>query len=127
VPRLIVFGGIAALFLLVLGGAARSAGDSPKDGPIEGNAKQGAEDIINIGCGACHVIPGISGAAGLVGPPLTQVGRRVFLAGLLRNTPDNMVAWLLDPQKILPGNAMPNMGLSEEQAQDIAAYLYTLR
>jgi cytochrome c1 len=37
-----------------------------------------------------------------------------------------MVTWLRDPQEIVPGNAMPDMGLSEEQARDITAYLYTL-
>lgn len=54
------------------------------------------------------------------------MGKRIFIAGLLRNTPANMVTWLLDPQEIVPGNAMPDMGLSEEQARDITAYLYTL-
>ena len=61
-----------------------------------------------------------------VGPPLDHMGKRIFVAGLLRNTPANMVTWLLDPQAIVPGNAMPDMGLSEEQARDITAYLYTL-
>jgi cytochrome c2 len=54
------------------------------------------------------------------------VGKRVFIAGLLRNTPANMVTWLRDPQAIVPGNAMPDMGLSEEQGRDITVYLFTL-
>jgi cytochrome c1 len=61
-----------------------------------------------------------------VGPPLDHMGRRVFIAGLLRNTPENMVRWLRFPQRIVPGNAMPDMGLTERQARDITAYLYTL-
>ena len=92
-----------------------------------GDAASGARAISDLGCGGCHVIPGIAGARGLVGPPLNQMGRRIYVAGLLRNTPDNMVTWLRDPQRIVPGNAMPNMGLNEEQARNITAYLYTLR
>jgi cytochrome c1 len=72
-------------------------------------------------------VPGIADANGHVGPPLTQIGRRIYIAGLLRNNPDNLVAWLRDPQRIVPGNAMPDMGMSEADARAIAAYLDTLR
>lgn len=92
-----------------------------------GDPRNGAKQIVEIGCGACHTIPGITGADALVGPPLEKVGRRIFLAGYLRNTPDNMIAWLKNPQTILPGNAMPDMHLTQQQARDIAAYLYTLK
>jgi len=94
---------------------------------VVGDADRGARAIRAVGCGGCHIIPGIAGANGLAGPPLNLMGRRIFLAGLLRNTPDNMVTWLREPQRIVPGNAMPNTGLSEEQARNITAYLYTLR
>jgi cytochrome c2 len=94
---------------------------------IGGNAQSGAVLIQQFGCGSCHTVPGISGADGLVGPPLTQMARRVYIAGVLRNSPDNMIAWLQDPQAIVSGNAMPQMGIDRNQAQDIAAYLYTLR
>jgi cytochrome c1 len=56
-----------------------------------------------------------------------MMARRVYVAGLLRNTPDNMVRWISDPQSVVPGNAMPNMGITAAQARDITAYLYTLR
>lgn len=91
-----------------------------------GSADRGALLIRDVGCGSCHKIPGIEGAEGLVGPPLDHMGKRIFIAGLLRNTPANMMTWLRDPQEVVPGNAMPDMGLSEEQARDITAYLYTL-
>jgi cytochrome c2 len=110
--------------LLALGGCD-DAGVGTQFAAI-GNAERGALYIEQNGCGSCHVIPGIDGARGLVGPPLDYMGKRVFIAGLLRNTPANMVTWLRDPQEIVPGNAMPDMGLSEEQARDITAYLYTL-
>ena len=77
---------------------------------------QGAELTKQLGCGSCHVIPGIEGANGLVGPSLSQVGDRVYIAGVLRNTPDNMVVWLRNPQSIVPNNAMPDMGLSDRRA-----------
>jgi cytochrome c2 len=92
-----------------------------------GNAKHGKALIATNGCGSCHQIPGIGGADADVGPPLTRVGRRIYIAGVLRNTPDAMIEWLRNPQAIVPGNAMPDMGLSERDARDIAAYLYTLR
>ncbi len=63
-------------------------------------------------------------ARGQVGPPLDQFGRRAFIAGVLSNNPDNLVKWLRSPQSVIPGNAMPNTGLTEEDARDIAAYLY---
>jgi cytochrome c2 len=90
-------------------------------------AKRGADLIRKYGCGSCHEIPGMPDAKGVVGPSLTTIGRRVFIAGILRNTPENMTAWLQNPQRILPGNAMPDMRLTTSQARDIAAYLETLR
>ncbi|ODA66765.1 Cytochrome c oxidase subunit 2 precursor [Methyloligella halotolerans] len=89
-------------------------------------AQRGADLIAEVGCGSCHTIPGIQGANGLVGPPLDQMARRIYIAGKLRNSPDNMVRWILNPQKVSPGNAMPDMGLTESQAEDITAYLATL-
>jgi cytochrome c2 len=92
-----------------------------------GNSRRGTKLIGYYGCGGCHTIPGITGASGLVGPPLTQIGQRIYIAGMLRNTPDNMTKWLRNPQAVVPGNAMPDMGISASDAKDIAAYLYTLR
>src|SRR5205807_9451731 len=89
--------------------------------------KRGADLIVANGCGTCHAIPGIAGARGNVGPPLDHIGTRVFIAGMLRNTPDNMVRWLKNPQAIIPGNAMPNMNLNDAQARDITAYLAELQ
>jgi cytochrome c2 len=92
-----------------------------------GNPERGAVLLVREACGACHVIPGIQEATGEVGPPLTGMARRTIIAGVLPNTPDNMARWLRDPQAVVPGNAMPNVGLSEQQARDMAAYLATLR
>lgn len=95
--------------------------------PSVGSPTHGAQIIAEKGCGACHTIPGVAGARGLVGPPLTLMGRRVFVAGLLRNTEQNLAAWVLDPQRFVPGNAMPSTDLTPEEAMDVAAYLETIR
>lgn len=92
-----------------------------------GNPRTGRALIRRYGCGSCHVIPGVSGANGLVGPPLTSFSRRTFIAGELPNTPENLVRWLMNPPAVQPHNAMPDLGLTKHQARDVAAYLYTLR
>lgn len=99
-------------------------------GPVSpGDALQdkGAQLIANNGCGTCHSIPGIDGATGVVGPPLDNIGRRVYLAGILRNNPENMTVWIQHPQHYVPGNAMPELGLTLDEARAITAYLQTLR
>ena len=92
-----------------------------------GDPARGAALIRDYGCGACHQIPGVADADGLVGPPLSNISVRVYLAGMLRNTPDNLMFWLRHPQQVVPGNVMPDMGITAADARDIAAYLYTLR
>lgn len=92
-----------------------------------GNSQVGKELMVSKGCGACHVIPGVQGARGLVGPPLYFYGRRTIIAGELPNTPDNLVRWLKDPKQVEPGTAMPDLGLNDQQARDMVAYLYTLQ
>jgi cytochrome c len=87
---------------------------------------QEAKMLIAKNCGACHRIPGIAGAQGRVGPSLDQISRQQILAGHFANTPDNMAAWIEHPQRLLPGNAMPEMGLSDIQVRKIVDYLYTM-
>jgi len=85
-----------------------------------------AKTLIATNCGACHSVPGVTGATGRVGPPLAGIAVRQIIAGHFANTPNNLVNWIEHPQRLLPGNAMPEMGLSHEQAQAVASYLYTL-
>jgi len=94
---------------------------------MSGDAHRGKDLIRNYGCGACHTIPGIYSARGMVGPPLLSFGRRTLIAGQLPNSPENLVRWIREPQQVSPATAMPDLGLSSEQAHDIASYLYTLR
>lgn len=92
-----------------------------------GDAHRGVAVIERYGCGSCHTIPGVRSAKGLVGPPLLWWSRRTFIAGELPNTPENLVHWIRAPQSVEAHTAMPTLGLSEQQARDVAAYLYTLR
>jgi cytochrome c2 len=118
--------GLSAIVLLplVLGACNGEAGAQPSS---FGDAGRGAALISYYGCGSCHSIPGVSGATALVGPPLDHMGKRIYIAGMLRNTPENMAYWIMHPQKVVPGNAMPDMGIGAKQARDITAYLYALR
>jgi putative membrane protein len=92
-----------------------------------GDTHRGAEAIRRYGCGACHAIPGIAGANGQVGPPLGGLGGRAYIAGVLTNTPENMVHWIMNPRSVDSLTAMPVLGVSPREARDIAAYLYTRR
>jgi mono/diheme cytochrome c family protein len=77
-------------------------------------------------CASCHVIPGVSGADVHVGPPLRGVASRRLIAGRLPHTADNLVRWIRDPKSVDPDTAMPTVGVGEQDARDIAAYLATL-
>lgn len=92
-----------------------------------GDAERGKILVEQAQCGACHEIPGVEDAHGLVGPPLGRFGLRTTVAGVLPNTPPQLVRWLRDPQGVTPGNAMPSTNLTDPQARDVAAFLYTLR
>jgi cytochrome c len=89
--------------------------------------EHGAMALQRYGCGACHRIPGIASADGVVGPPLVDMARRVYIAGGLPNTPDNMTRWIRAPQEIAPRSAMPDMQVSAADAAAIVTYLYRAR
>lgn len=92
-----------------------------------GDVQRGRLAIRQYGCQTCHLIPGVTGADALVGPPLSGIASRKYLAGVLPNTPQHMMEWLRHPQQVEPLSAMPDLGVTEGDARDIAAYLYTLR
>ena len=123
--------GVAIVLALVVADCGKPSNDPSRAGSRRvvqgGDARQGSILIAQFGCGGCHAIPGISNARGVVGPPLGNIADRLIIAGMLANTPENMTAWLEAPQSIVPGNAMPNMGLKPAEARNVAAYLYTLR
>jgi len=79
-------------------------------------------------CINCHAIRGVAGADMRVAPDLTHVGsRRQLASGMIDNTPANMRLWLKSPQHIKPGALMPDFSLTDEQLDQLATYLSTLR
>jgi cytochrome c len=92
----------------------------------EGDPERGRQIVVDYGCTSCHIVPGVRVTPGLVGPPLDYWADRGYIAGRLPNTSQNLISWIMAPQTIDPGNAMPDMGVTFGDAQDIAAYLFTL-
>jgi cytochrome c len=121
--------GLGLALALLCGGLSGCRGDVEETAATMtgGSPSRGKATIRRYGCEACHSIPGIAGARGQVGPPLDGIANRTYLAGRLTNSPDNLSRWIRDPQGIEPGTAMPELGVTEQDGKDIAAYLYTLR
>ncbi|WP_027865541.1 c-type cytochrome [Massilia alkalitolerans] len=104
--------------------------DEPRSIVPGGEVQQGLRLVTQYQCGACHVIPGVQGADGKsdgAGPSLDYIGRLSYIAGGIPNQPANMVQWLRVPHAVKPGTEMPPMGLTEQEARHMAAFLYTLR
>lgn len=118
--------------MLLLAAAALLPGCREEERPLHmviagGDVVQGRHLVAAHGCASCHVIPGFRGPRSHVGPPLAGIGARGYLAGMLPNTPDNLVRWLRDPPAVAPRTAMPELGLNQAEARHVAAYLVTLR
>jgi cytochrome c len=109
-------------------GAPAGAGAGPALEPGS-PAAEGAMLIASEPCGGCHTIPGIAGATGTVGPNLAGVASRAKIAGgaVDNHGADDLKAWILNPAGKKPGTLMPNVGLSDDQATKIAAFLETLK
>jgi putative membrane protein len=131
-PRRLALQVLPAVLVVILVAACSGEGGralSPRQAAqlVGGDASRGRLAVRQYGCGACHTVPGVVGADGLVGPPLAGVGGRAYIAGVLSNTPDHMVRWIVDPRGVDSLTAMPMTGVSEREARDIATFLYTLQ
>jgi cytochrome c len=113
--------------LVVCQGGCESDAKKSARSFAQGDPDRGALAIDAYGCASCHTIPGIRGATALVGPPLTQMGGRAYVGGVLVNTPDNMIKWLKNPPGVDAKTAMPNLRVTDADARDIATYLYSLQ
>jgi cytochrome c2 len=94
---------------------------------LSGDPGRGKQLIAQYGCTSCHIVPGVEGPRGEVGPSLDHVAMRQVIAGRLPNNPQNMLQYLQNPQLVDTQNVMPNLGVKPDEAGDIAAYLYTLK
>lgn len=92
-----------------------------------GNPSAAPELIVRYGCAGCHSIPGIPEAGGQIGPALNNVARQGYVGGVVQNTTQNLIDWIVDPRATDPMSAMPRTGITRSQARDVAAYLLSLR
>lgn len=131
VPRALTFRRVSAWMLAGAAGLAVVAcGGQPRTGAAleaPAQADLGREAMSFYGCGACHTIAGVPNADGGAGPPLDHFSRRGYIAGRLVNTPENLARWIEDPQAIEPGTTMPNLGVTPDDARNMAAYLHSQR
>jgi cytochrome c1 len=99
---------------------------TPAPGLGGGDARTGQRLLIEKGCGGCHTLAGVPDASGVAGPNLTNIGLRPTLAGAaISNSPQTMVAWLMNPAGLKPDTRMPNLGLTQQEAQDLTAFLFS--
>ena len=93
-----------------------------------GNAERGRALLAQYGCNVCHIVPGVEGPQGSLGPSLAGVASRPAISfGVVQNTPENLVKYIMEPASLNPQSSMPPVGLTEVDAKDIAAYLITLK
>jgi cytochrome c oxidase subunit 2 len=99
-------------------------------GAVTGDAANGRTLFTTKGCIACHTAQGVQGATGTIGPNLNGIGdpaKRPTLTDGAANTPEHIREWIKDPQKLKPGTMMPNLQLSDKEADDLTALLLTLK
>jgi cytochrome c len=112
----------SAVTVLSIGCSGHLANRTPE---ASSQKRSTPELMIQYGCPACHVIPGVPGAVGKVGPSLESLAQRSYLTGTLPNSSTNLQAWIMHPQRFHPGTAMPEMGVTPSDARQIAIYLRT--
>lgn len=90
------------------------------------DAEAGLAAMHRAGCGACHRIPGIDWPRGELGPSLDGIAGQTLIAGRLPNQPELLAAYVRNAPALTPETTMPAMPISEKEARDVAAYLYSL-
>lgn len=119
---------LALAVLAIAAGIAAVASAQPAWKRVEGGDPRAGRGLIAAyGCGVCHIVPGVPGARGTVGPSLEAFGARNVIAGIVPNTPGTLVRWIDNPVAIAPRTMMPPMGLSPAEVRHVAAYLMSLQ
>lgn len=118
---------VALMVAVAMTGCDRASAEQRAAEITGGSPLRGKDKIQYYGCSSCHTIPGISGSNALVGPPLLHIANRVYIGGVLTNTPANLVRWIENPKAVDQLTAMPYLGVTPSDARDIAGYLYTLK
>jgi cytochrome c2 len=126
-PSLAVAPVALLLAAVTLPGCSQRPGAASRHWAEIGDASRGPALLASYGCRSCHVIPGVAGPKARVGPRLAGLADQMFIGGVLPNRPANLVRWIRFPQETDSLTAMPDLGVSERDARDIAAYLYGIR
>jgi len=90
-----------------------------------GDAENASAILVQYGCAGCHSIPGIAAPGGLAGPQLSGLSKRLYIGGAVQHTPEGLIGFIVNPKQFSSQSAMPVTGISEREARDVAAYLYT--
>jgi cytochrome c len=122
-----VLASISCAFMSACEEGPREAHETSARGQAAGDPRLGQKLMAQYQCTACHAIPDVAGPFGGMGPTLARFGRRSYIAGHIPNDARQLSAWLRSPQALVPGTAMPDLGVSEADASDMAAYLLSLR
>jgi len=117
----------SALVVMLLLGGCRQRPAQVEGSMVGGDPERGRLAMRAYGCTACHAVPRMVGDNPSVGPALEGFGGRAYIAGVLPNTPENLLRWIADPPAVDSLTAMPNLGVTATDAADIAEFLYTLR
>jgi cytochrome c2 len=95
---------------------------------VAGDPERGRALVPQYACNACHIIPGTTGPQGSLAPTLAGLASRPTISyGAVQNTPANLRQFIQNPSSLNPQSAMPPIGLPDNDAQDITAFLVTLR
>jgi cytochrome c len=132
----VIFGALLVLMNPAFG-SGKAAGTPNQLGQVAEAAQltpgtpafEGAQILATKPCVGCHTIPGVPGATGTVGPSLAGIATRTRIAGgaVANSGPDDLKKWIENPGALKPGTAMPNVGLTEDEATKIVAFLETLK
>ncbi|MET3441530.1 cytochrome c2 [Variovorax paradoxus] len=117
---------LLVLALLSVGCAPQESGPAASGHASPAQLERGRLLLAQYQCGSCHTIPDVQAARGRMGPTLAAFGRRSYIAGHVPNGPDHLVRWIVAPAALVPGTLMPAMGVSPDDARDMAAYLLAL-
>jgi cytochrome c len=120
---------IAALLLLTAA-CQQPEKQSPPPPPqaATANPQRGVKLAGQYGCNVCHVVPGVDGPHGSLGPSLAKIGSQgTIAAGAVPVSADVLSRYIRNPQSVNQESAMPPVDMPEADANDIAAYLLTLK
>lgn len=119
------------ILLLTLALACRetpAAQQPPQPPPVPGDAARGKQLLAQYACNVCHAVPGTQGMQGVLAPTLAGVASRPSISnGAVQNTPANIRQFIQNAPSLNPHSSMPPIEMPDADAQDLTAFLMTLK